>query len=94
MFTLFLASAISANAGVSAAAPRDFQQVAIDTITGTSRLTPVAQRVSTKTRKSFDPQTELVNRITGRNAVYPALSGRTDRVDLKAAIAGAITGRN
>ncbi len=95
MFILFLASAISANAGVPAAAPRDIQQVAIDTITRTSRLTPVAQRVPTKTRKPSDPQTEIVNRITGRNVTYPAPSGRTDRVgDPQTAIVLAITGQN
>ncbi len=95
MFILFLASAVSANAAVPAAAPRDIQQVAIDAITGTSRLTPVAKKLPTETRRPVDPQTEIVNRITSRNVTYPAPSGRTGRAgDPQAAIVRAITGRN
>ncbi|WP_340266099.1 hypothetical protein [Sphingobium mellinum] len=92
MVILFLTSMIGA--GAPAAPVRDIQQVAIDAITGASRQAPVARYVSAEDRAPIDPQSEIVDRITGRNIAYPAPSGRADIAgDPQAAIVRAITGR-
>ena len=95
MFILFLAYAVGADASVSATPPRDIQQIAIDAITGVSRQASVTRRASVEEREPFDPQTAIVNGITGRDVTYLASSGRTDkRGDPQSAIVRAITGRS
>lgn len=75
-------------------ASQDVQQVAIDTITGgsptsSSSGTPVAERSGTA-----DPQSEIVDRITGRNLQYPRTTEKSATgVDLQSAIVRSIIGR-
>lgn len=94
MVIIFLASMIGVGASVPAPPVRDIQQVAIDAITDASRQAPVARNVSSGDRTPIDLQTEIINRITGRNVTYPVPSGRADVVgDPQAGIVRAITGR-
>jgi len=93
MFIIFLVSLMGGEANTLEANHRDIQQVAIETITGTSSQAVAPRPASTMEHVRIDPQTEIVNRITGRNVEYPARPNHSPAVsDLQPAIARAISG--
>lgn len=79
MLVIILASLLGNAPAPSVTQPRaaDPQQIAIETLTGTSPST-LSSQVTAQERTPTDPQAEIVNRITGRNVSYRAVSGHAN----------------
>lgn len=95
MYTVLLAlMAGAAQIGSHAEPARDIQQVAIDTITGRSVAGPARHENREEAPMPSDPQTEIADRIAGRNVTYPNAGEQSMKpADMQAAIARSISGR-
>jgi len=73
---------------------KDIQQVAIEAITGRQFTISLGRPAAVDRRRFADPQSEIVESITGRDIQYPKTSDMSaSGVDLQSAIVRSITGR-
>jgi hypothetical protein len=106
MFVIILCSLFAGEPSVSnngsglatvhaaSARSQDIQQVAIEAITGRSLTVSLARPAVVDRRGYADPQSEIVESITGRDIQYPKTSDMSAAgVDLQSAIVRSITGR-
>ena len=78
----------------ASARAQDVQQVAIEAITGRSSTNSSSRLAIVDRPGSSDPQSEIVERITGRDIQYPKTTEMSAAgVDLQSAITHSITGR-